>query len=270
MIKVFKNIRKTLLAEGKTGKYLKYAIGEIILVVIGILIALQINDWSSQKKRNQLETILLSEISAEIDKVYQDATQDLKLLKFGQRSYGRIMKYVRQNASYADSMKMDFYWLIRDEYIYPKEAVYGKIKQEGVDIIRNDSIKMLIQDLYESHFPRIKINNTYYPNLEHFFYPYYQDHFIPNMEIDKEDSLMSSNHKMIKLPRKLIDISGDTIAYNLGFIPKNFDLLKKDGKFLMLLEESNRARNYKIGSYSLTISQIEKVQELIKKELSND
>ncbi len=46
MIKFFRNIRKTLLTEGKTSKYFKYAIGEIVLVVIGILIALQINNWN--------------------------------------------------------------------------------------------------------------------------------------------------------------------------------------------------------------------------------
>lgn len=46
MIKFFRNIRQNLLAEGKIGKYLKYASGEIILVVIGILIALQINNWN--------------------------------------------------------------------------------------------------------------------------------------------------------------------------------------------------------------------------------
>lgn len=49
MIKFFRNIRKSLLAEGKTSKYFKYAIGEIILVVIGILIALQINTWNNNR-----------------------------------------------------------------------------------------------------------------------------------------------------------------------------------------------------------------------------
>ena len=44
MIKFFRKIRQNLLAEGKTSKYLKYAIGEIILVVIGILIAISINN----------------------------------------------------------------------------------------------------------------------------------------------------------------------------------------------------------------------------------
>ncbi len=50
MIKFFRKIRQNLLMENKTGKYFKYAIGEIILVVIGILIALQINNWNEQRK----------------------------------------------------------------------------------------------------------------------------------------------------------------------------------------------------------------------------
>ena len=55
MIKIFRHIRKELMKTGKTGKYFKYAIGEIILVVIGILIALQVNNWNEQKKQNRLE-----------------------------------------------------------------------------------------------------------------------------------------------------------------------------------------------------------------------
>ena len=49
MIKFFRNIRRSNLIEGNTGKYLKYAIGEIVLVVVGILIALQINNWNHDR-----------------------------------------------------------------------------------------------------------------------------------------------------------------------------------------------------------------------------
>jgi len=55
MIKLFRKIRQNLLSEGKTGKYFKYAIGEIVLVVIGILIALQINNWNENRKNKIAE-----------------------------------------------------------------------------------------------------------------------------------------------------------------------------------------------------------------------
>ena len=53
---------------GKTGKYLKYAIGEIVLVVIGILIALSINNWNEQKKENNTATILAKSLIEDLSK----------------------------------------------------------------------------------------------------------------------------------------------------------------------------------------------------------
>jgi hypothetical protein len=62
MIKFFRHIRQNLLMENKTGKYFKYAIGEIILVVIGILIALSINNWNDNRKNRISERKLLDNI----------------------------------------------------------------------------------------------------------------------------------------------------------------------------------------------------------------
>ena len=79
MIKLFRNIRQNLINEGKTTKYLKYAIGEIVLVVIGILIALQINNWNEEKKyKKQIWTKIQSvlgdirEDSVDINGVIRD------------------------------------------------------------------------------------------------------------------------------------------------------------------------------------------------------
>ena len=54
MIKIFRKIRYDLIEKRKTGKYLKYAIGEIILVVIGILIALGVNNWNENRKLDEI------------------------------------------------------------------------------------------------------------------------------------------------------------------------------------------------------------------------
>ncbi len=62
MIKFFRKIRQKLLTENKFSKYLIYAIGEIVLVVIGILIALQINNWSEQQKEKTKMSAYLSNL----------------------------------------------------------------------------------------------------------------------------------------------------------------------------------------------------------------
>ncbi|HSQ87469.1 DUF6090 family protein, partial [Romboutsia sp.] len=69
MIKLFRNIRQNLLKEGKTANYLKYAIGEILLVMVGILLALQVNNWNENRKSHLNEIKLVKQL---ID----DATAD--------------------------------------------------------------------------------------------------------------------------------------------------------------------------------------------------
>ncbi|MFH4969391.1 DUF6090 family protein [Gaetbulibacter sp. M240] len=74
MIKFFRHFRQNLLSEGNTVKYLKYAIGEIILVVIGILIALQINNWNEDRKIEDIKQNYYQQLIAdmEADKEYAE------------------------------------------------------------------------------------------------------------------------------------------------------------------------------------------------------
>ncbi|MEL0645500.1 DUF6090 family protein [Olleya sp. Ti.3.14] len=82
MIKFFRKIRQNLLSEGKAGKYLKYALGEIILVVIGILIALQINNWNENRKSSKIR-----------NNYYKQVVQDL----------AKDTIYINRNIIYLDS-----------------------------------------------------------------------------------------------------------------------------------------------------------------------
>ena len=67
MIKFFRHIRQNLINQGKTSKYLKYAIGEIVLVVIGILIALQINNWNEGQKLQKTQKLYLEKLAIDVD-----------------------------------------------------------------------------------------------------------------------------------------------------------------------------------------------------------
>ncbi|MFT4661024.1 MAG: hypothetical protein ACI8XB_001295 [Patiriisocius sp.] len=65
MIKFFRHIRKSILTENKTGKYFKYAIGEILLVMVGILLALQVSNWNQERVAAQKEQLLLEALHNE-------------------------------------------------------------------------------------------------------------------------------------------------------------------------------------------------------------
>lgn len=87
MIKFFRHIRYKLMSENKTGKYFKYAIGEILLVVIGILIALQINTWNEGRKAEKLRIHLLLNLKVDME-------QDLSRLS-------TINRFINERENYA-------------------------------------------------------------------------------------------------------------------------------------------------------------------------
>jgi len=94
MLKFFRKIRFKIMSENKTGKYFKYAIGEIVLVVIGILIALQINNWNEHNKEIKEEQKLLSNLNSEfIENLH---TLDSTLLKIdtSQKSLSRLLRLI--------------------------------------------------------------------------------------------------------------------------------------------------------------------------------
>ena len=79
MAKIFRKVRKNLLSENKFSKYLIYAIGEIVLVVIGILIALQLNLWNEQRKSN---TVLTNNLRGVLVELKADADRIGKVIEF--------------------------------------------------------------------------------------------------------------------------------------------------------------------------------------------
>ena len=72
MIKFFRKIRQNLISEGKTVNYLKYAFGEIVLVMVGILLALQVNNWNEFIKEREKEKKIISELIVNMETNHLD------------------------------------------------------------------------------------------------------------------------------------------------------------------------------------------------------
>ena len=134
MIKFFRKIRQQLLSENKFSKYLIYAIGEIFLVVIGILIALQINTWNQSKITLAKEQIYLKSLKNEFE-------SNLKLLESEIQSNYDNRKAAIQIANYIDDTPQKFTsqklsGLIASSFAYeveykPSTAVWNELISSG-------------------------------------------------------------------------------------------------------------------------------------------
>jgi hypothetical protein len=101
MIPFFRKIRKTLADDNKPIKYLRYAIGEIVLVVIGILIALSINNWNEGRKDRKIEISYLERLLSEVKKDTASINQNIQLAdKLSAEYQNYILKmYTKQKTS---------------------------------------------------------------------------------------------------------------------------------------------------------------------------
>lgn len=150
MIKFFRKIRQELLADQKFSKYLLYAIGEITLVVIGILIAVSINNWNESRKDVQREIKMLSDLQNDITYNISNINEGItKALDKGVLHSQNILTAFENKTKFDSAMIEDFYFY---SYTWDPDfryAAFENLKKEGVNLISNTDLRNEIIELYE-------------------------------------------------------------------------------------------------------------------------
>lgn len=153
MIKIFRKIRQDLLSHGKFKQYLLYAIGEIILVVIGILIALQISNWNEEKKEREKELVFLKEINLDFksNKAQLDSiiSYNKVSLHAGRRLLDIMSLFDHQNPQrnesnnhVADSIGYYNKLVWRNKSFNPKNgSIEALLNSSSFDLIKNDNLR---------------------------------------------------------------------------------------------------------------------------------
>ncbi|TPV35376.1 hypothetical protein FJ651_00190 [Paucihalobacter ruber] len=148
MIKFFRKIRQKLLSENKFSKYILYAIGEIILVVIGILIALQINNANNNRIERAREIKYLTNIKIDL---YKDIESLEYNIEFREKKSIGTQKIIEQiNGMPIENLSETAYNVVNTLYqerFQPSNITYNDLVSSGnMNLISNDSIKI---DLFE-------------------------------------------------------------------------------------------------------------------------
>ena len=163
MIKFFRKIRFDLMEKNKTGKYLKYAIGEIVLVVVGILIALQINTWNEQKKNNKQAQRYLKSLKEDIQEDYvlldDYIVWNEKMIDYVE-SINKTLA-IKQQLSKAEEIEFSKMHLdlTYEKYFIPEKRTINQIASSSKgDLISNESLQSKIFKYY-SFCERLEQNN---------------------------------------------------------------------------------------------------------------
>ena len=144
--------------ENKTSKYFKYAIGEIILVVIGILIALQINNWNENRKLQKEELSLLKELKTNLKATLENFNIELTYNTETISFYNKINNYVEKDLPYNNELDSAFAALSFWGSPFAVSSAYKSLQNKGLDIIKNKNLKNNIIDLYDVKLSRLSVD----------------------------------------------------------------------------------------------------------------
>ncbi|WP_394369935.1 DUF6090 family protein [Lutimonas saemankumensis] len=141
MLPFFRKIRYQLAQDNQFLKYLRYAIGEIVLVVTGILIALQINNWNEERKRREIGTALLKNLTSDLIRNQELLTRDIIWHKNAVNSINILVKVHKENIPYHDSLQKHFHNARKFPDPRLSFAAYEEVKIKGLDFISSPELK---------------------------------------------------------------------------------------------------------------------------------
>lgn len=246
MIKLFRRIRQQLLSEGKTSKYFKYAIGEIVLVVIGILIALQINNWNEKQKEKTLERKVLIELMKSLQNNSYVMVQDSITRIEWNKSSDIIIFSLQNNMNYSDSLNIHFQNARKPgTNLSLSSAGYEYLKNIGYNIITSDTLRNNIVELFELTQKHL------FEEMEYF------ESFQPERQV-LVDKLFSYDEAKFD----------SQMPFDIPLIPNDYESLKDNALYISMIKSVKVQRNIIAVFLNRNLNESKKVINLIKTELN--
>ncbi len=230
------------------GKYFKYAIGEIILVMIGILLALQVNTWNENNKNRAYEVNILSEISSALDRdLSHYQRMKVRLQKLDSASNVMLQHIHNKTQVFEDTLYRNGgsrWYNLRSGILYQyNSGPYEALKSSGLEKISNKNLRNKLITFYDFTFPY---------NAEMVLY-----------------SESRYENQVQKLRSFLGEPFTEVFDGNIKVYQKFPENLFQDIEFLELVNAINGRANYTIRHLDVQIPKIEKMNLEIKAELNN-
>jgi hypothetical protein len=248
MINFFRKIRQNLLSEGKIGKYFKYAVGEIVLVVIGILIALQINTWNGEKKNRAYELKMLAEVKSTLQNDIEYFEWMIERTHQVDSTINLLSEQIISKSTFIDSLYLNkqskWNYLRMGTIFRHNSGPYQAIQSSGIDKISNDSLRNNLINFYD------------------FIYPFYKE-LITGTGKDYDNQMNT-----LKSFRGKTEVLKNQDHYD--YIQKYSEDLLQNQKFITVLSEIQKRTEDTTYFYEDLIPQIQDLVNQISNEIKTD
>lgn len=251
MLKYFRRIRLKLLDEGNLKRYLTYAIGEILLVMIGILLAIQVNNWNNNKLVKKSEQLALIKLKEEVESNYFQFQNTQKVHHNIFDAADLLLSFIEEtntNFISEDSLKLAIGWIAGPNPTFnPSNGTINSLINSGkIEIIQNDSLKTMLtqwKDLvYDYQEEEIELDELIDNQLRPLILSYVDLNY-------KEEKLTGSINRSI---RESIEV-------------KNLLTLVSQYRWAITLETSNKSfEQYKI------LQSLNSMKRIINRKLSDN
>lgn len=243
MIKIFRKFRKQLLPKNKIAKYISYAVGEIILVVIGILIALQIDGWKEKQETYQHESNILENLHRDLSATKEELQNDIKANQQSRRNLEIALNHLDNNTQYTTAMDTLFPAIANWESPLPTFTTYEIFKIEGIRIIRSKKVKEGVIKFHESTLG-----------------------FIIN-DYDKAEWSLFEN---VTLPFITKNLSYTDQNGTVSLKPNNYMALSQQAEFRNILTLSMAMRAKGLAFYETSLKELDQLLQIIRTEIDEN
>ncbi|MGK0453493.1 MAG: hypothetical protein ACJAYY_000956 [Paraglaciecola sp.] len=223
MIKIFRNIRKDLMKKNKFGNYLAYAVGEIILVIIGILIALAINEQSKNKENLELRNLYIIQLNDEADRNIRELTVLVNEATEMVKELDTLIQLLENKEYDNTKLSLKSFVLLTSNKFYPIMITYENLKFSGDLKLFNDlNLRNSISETYETFYPIERFESLDHEAIAAF----YENFLMPNVRF-RYMGISSENYGKEIYFENMVLSRMVTIQQNQNAYTKSIESLKK-------------------------------------------
>ena len=246
-MKIFRKLRIEAVQLDSAKKYLLYAVGEIVLIVVGILIAVNINNWNERNKSLKLQLKTLKEIKAALLLDVADLRLNVELHQEAIRACGALLEVFKKDQNYHDTLSYYFAKAFWSSKFISKSGPYETLKSRGIELIANTDLRNKITTVYDVEYESLlKMEGTMIDYINHVILNFNPNHF------DKTE-IFSATH-----PESLGRME-----------PLDFEKLKTNENYHHLLRSfKNHSELFIVFNYQPTIEITEKLIASIEREIA--